>query len=155
VAVGIALGLALGALAVRAHADPGDSLPVTAGEATDPDFAAGKAAVAGGDWKGAIAAFDRAAAKHPASADVQNYLGFSHRKAGNLAAAIKHYGEALRLEPEHRGAHEYVGEAYLMKGDLARAKEHLATLDRICIYGCDEYRALKKAVADYELKRRE
>ena len=154
VALGIALGMALAALAVRAHADATNTLPATAPEAADPDYLAGQAAVAKGDWKSAIGAFSRAAARHPASADVQNHLGFSHRKAGDLDAAFKYYGEALRLQPEHRGAHEYVGEAYLMKGDLAKAREHLAALDRICLLGCDEYRALKKAVAEYERKQR-
>jgi tetratricopeptide (TPR) repeat protein len=152
-AFGIALGLTLGALAVQAHADGSEQLPA-ASEPSDPDYAAGKAAIAGGNWKAAIEAFGRAAALAPANADVQNHLGYAHRKAGNLDIAFKHYGEALRLEPGHRGAHEYIGEAYLMQGDLGRAKEHLATLDRICLFGCDEHRHLMKAVAEYERLKR-
>jgi len=153
IAFGIALGLALGALAMQAHADGSEQLP-TASEPSDPDYAAGKAAIAGENWKAAIEAFGRAAARAPANADLQNHLGYAHRKSGNLDTAFKHYGEALRLEPGHRGAHEYIGEAYLVKGDLGKAKEHLAALDRICLFGCDEYRHLKKAVAEYEQLKR-
>jgi len=65
---------------------------------------------------------------------------------------FKHYNEALRIDPKHKGAHEYVGEAYLMVGNVAKAKEHLAALDRICFFGCDEYSLLKKAVAEFEAK---
>ena len=77
-------------------------------------------------------------------------LGYANRKSGNLDLAFKHYNEALRLDPKHRGAHEYIGEAYLMKGDVAKAKDHLAALDRICFFGCEEYSDLKKAIAEYE-----
>jgi tetratricopeptide (TPR) repeat protein len=77
-------------------------------------------------------------------------LGYANRKSGNLDLAFKHYNEALRLDPKHRGAHEYIGEAYLMKGDVAKAKDHLAALDRICFFGCEEYSDLKKAIAEHE-----
>jgi tetratricopeptide (TPR) repeat protein len=76
--------------------------------------------------------------------------GFAYRKSGNLDAAFKHYNEALRLDPRHRGAHEYIGEAYLMQGNLDKAKEHLARLDRLCFFGCEEYDDLKKSIAEYE-----
>ena len=58
--------------------------------------------------------------------------------------------EALRIDPKHRAAHEYLGEAYLMSGNLAKAKEHLAQLDRLCTFGCEEYSKLKAAVARAE-----
>lgn len=63
---------------------------------------------------------------------------------------LRHYGEALRIDPKHRGAHEYIGEAYLKLNNLPKAKEHLAILDRLCTFGCEEYTDLKKAVASYE-----
>jgi DNA-binding SARP family transcriptional activator len=65
---------------------------------------------------------------------------------------FKHYNEALRLDPKHRGAHEYLGEAYLQVGNVAKAKEHLSALDKMCFFGCSEYDALKKAIADYDAK---
>jgi hypothetical protein len=40
-----------------------------------------------------------------------------------------------------------------MKGDVAKAKEHLATLDRLCLFGCGEYDDLKKSIAEYEQKK--
>jgi Flp pilus assembly protein TadD len=136
-----------------AHAD-GDSSPTRAAAPANPDVEAGKAAIRAQDWKGAIDAFSKVAARDARDADAQNWLGFAYRKLGNLDVAFKHYHEALRLEPRHRGAHEYIGEAYLMKGDLAKAKEHLAALDRICFFGCEEYTDLKKSIAEYEKLKR-
>jgi Flp pilus assembly protein TadD len=150
--VGMALGLTAGGLALQAHAAGTDTMPATKSE--DPDYLAGKKAIDAGDWNAAIAAFNRAAARDAKNPDIQNYLGFSYRKAGNLDAAFKHYETALKLEPDHKGAHEYIGEAYLIKGDLKMAKQHLDALDRICTFGCSEYRELKKAVAEYEQKKR-
>src|SRR5215468_2400334 len=45
----------------------------------DPDFKAGKRALAAADWNGAIAAFERAALRDPRNADIQNYIGYSYR----------------------------------------------------------------------------
>ena len=130
----------------------GDDSPSAPGAAADPDVEAGKVAIRGKDWPGAIAAFGRVAAKEPNSPDAQNWIGYAYRMSGKLDLAFKHYNEALRLDPRHRGAHEYIGEAYLMKGDLAKAKEHLAQLDRLCFFGCTELTDLKKAIAEYEKK---
>jgi len=151
--LGAALGLVVGGLARAAHAAGDDSTPASQ-KPTDPNYLAGKKAIEAGDWQAAIDAFTRAAARDKTNPDVQNYLGYSYRKAGKLDAAFKYYTVALQLAPEHRGAHEYIGEAYLMKGDLKMAKQHLAALDRICTFGCEEYRELKKAVADYEQKKK-
>ena len=149
---GVALGLAVGGLALQAHAAGEDTMPTS--KPADPDYVAGKKAVDAGDWNAAIAAFTRAAARDAKNPDIQNYLGYSYRKAGNLDSAFKYYEVALKLEPDHKGAHEYIGEAYLMKGDLKMAKQHLDALDRICTFGCSEYRELKKAVAEYEQQKR-
>jgi hypothetical protein len=37
-----------------------------------------------------------------------------------------------------------------MSGNVAKAKEHLAQLDKLCTFGCQEYTLLKKAVASAE-----
>jgi Flp pilus assembly protein TadD len=132
----------------------GDDSPAPARARADPDLEAGKAAVRAQDWQAAIGAFSKAAATDPRNAGAQNYLGFAYRKSGDLDTAFAHYNEALRLDPKHRGAHEYIGEAYLMKGDVAKAKEHLATLDRLCLFGCEEYNDLKKSIAEYEQKKK-
>jgi Flp pilus assembly protein TadD len=148
--------LAAGAtvLAVPGAYAVGDDSPAAPGAAVDPDLEAGKAAIRGKDWNAAAAAFSKVAAKDPKDANAQNFLGYAYRMSGKLDLAFKHYNEALRLDPRHRGAHEYIGEAYLMKGDLAKAKEHLAQLDRLCFFGCTELSDLKKAIAEYEKKRK-
>jgi Flp pilus assembly protein TadD len=130
----------------------GDDSPAGPGAVADPDAEAGKAAIRAQNWQGAIDAFGKVAARDARNADAQNWLGYAYRKSGKLDQALKHYNEALRLDSRHRGAHEYIGEAYLMKGDLAKAKEHVAALDRICFFGCEELSELKKAVAEYEQK---
>jgi Flp pilus assembly protein TadD len=150
--LGVALGLLAGGLALPAHSAGDDSTPASQ-KSTDPDYLAGKKAIEAGNWKLAIESFSRAAARDKDNADIQNYLGYAYRKSGNLDTAFKYYTVALKLSPDHRGAHEYIGEAYLMKGDLKMAKEHLAALDRICTFGCEEYRELKKAVAAFEQKK--
>ena len=68
----------------------------------------------------------------------------------DLDAAERHYNEALRIAPQHRGALEYSGELYLMKGDLASAEKRLAALDKECLFGCEEYTDLKKAIEHFK-----
>ena len=136
-------------LAPAALAAGGDS-PVPEGRPVDPDYEGGKKAIESRNWKVALDSFNRVASREPSNADAQNYLGYAWRKSGNLDLAFKHYNEALRLDPSHKGAHEYIGEAYLMVSNLAKAEEHLARLDKICFFSCEEFRDLKKAVADYK-----
>ena len=112
----------------------------------DPDYENGRKAIESRNWKLALDQFGRAVARDPNNADIHNYLGYAYRKSGNLDAAFRSYGEALRLDPGHRGAHEYLGEAYLTVNNLAKAEEHLAALDRICFFSCEEYRDLKKQI---------
>ncbi|HUN50751.1 MAG TPA: tetratricopeptide repeat protein [Candidatus Sulfotelmatobacter sp.] len=141
--------VALGAPAVFAMNSDDDSKP-SQSSAANPDYAAGKAAVEAKDWKSAIASLTKAEAKDPKNADLENYLGYAYRNAGDMDAALKHYGMALTINPDHKGAHEYMGEAYLLKGDLADAQKHLDALDKICLLGCAEYTVLKQKVAAYK-----
>jgi tetratricopeptide (TPR) repeat protein len=119
---------------------------------TDPVIAAAKAAIAKKDWAGAQAGLKQALAANPNQADYHNLYAYSVRKGPNpdMALVFTHYSEALRIDPKHRAAHEYSGEAYLQVDDIAKAKEHLAVLDKLCRFGCEEYSDLKKAVARYE-----
>jgi hypothetical protein len=114
---------------------------------SDPVIAAAKAAIAKKDWATAQAGLK--------NADYHNLYAYSMRKSGSadMALVFKHYDEALRLDPKHRGAHEYSGEASLAVDDLPKAKAHLAALDKLCTFGCEEYTDLKKAVAAYEAGR--
>ncbi len=149
-ALGLLAALALpGPVAVAAPDSSSSSVPAAP---EDPDYAAGKRAVAAKNWQASLDAFNKVVAKDPGNANAHNYLGYTYRKSGNLDLAFKHYEEALRLNPRHRGAHEYLGEAYLMVDNLAKAEEHLKVLDRLCLFGCEEYDDLKKAVAEYKQK---
>ena len=132
------------------HAAGADSDPAPNARPADPDYESGKKAVEAGNWKTALDSFERVASRDPSNADAQNYLGYAWRKSGNLDLAFKHYNEALRLNPRHKGAHEYIGEAYLMVNNLAKAEEHLARLDKLCFFPCEEYSELKKAVEEYK-----
>jgi Flp pilus assembly protein TadD len=127
-----------------AFADPGDEQ-----EASDPDYARGRAAIESKDWKTAIRLLSSAALRDTRNPEIQNYLGYAYRNTGELPLAFKHYSRALQLNPRHRGAHEYLGEAYLMTGNLAKAKEHLETLKKICLIPCAETGHLEKKIAEF------
>ena len=121
----------------------------------DPDFAAGKQAIADMRWSAAIKALSSAALRDTRNADIQNYLGYAYRNAGQMEPAFVHYGRALALNPRHRGAHEYVGEAYLMVGKLAQAEEHLAALRGICLLPCEELDELKEKIDRFRRDKRQ
>ena len=124
---------------------------VTAGPTKSDALAPARAKIAEKNWAAAIDELKRI--NDPASADWNNLMGYSLRKAdpaGNLAEAEKFYNEALRIEPKHRGALEYSGELYLMTGDLQKAEQRLAALDKACFLPCEEYTDLKRAVARYK-----
>jgi len=116
----------------------------------EPDFKAGKKALNAGEWNGAIAAFERAALRDPSNADIQNYIGYAHRRLRQLGPAMGHYQQALALNPRHRSAREHLGEAYLVLGEPAKAEKLLAELEDICLIPCEEYEDLKRAIAAYK-----
>jgi tetratricopeptide (TPR) repeat protein len=116
----------------------------------DPDFKAGKQALAAAEWNGAIAALERAALRDPINADIQNYIGYAYRRLRQLGPAIGHYQQALMLNPRHRSAHEHLGEAYLVLGESAKAEQLLAALENLCLLPCEEYDDLKRAIAAYK-----
>jgi tetratricopeptide (TPR) repeat protein len=116
----------------------------------DPDFKAGKKALAAADWNAAIAAFELAALRDPLNADIQNYIGYAYRRLHQLGPAVGHYQQALMLNPRHRGAHEHLGEAYLALGESAKAEQLLVALENLCLIPCAEYDDLKRAVAAYK-----
>ena len=140
------IALAAAPALVRAEAAPDAKTRIAAARV---DYERGRKAIDRMDWKSAIAALESAAEHDPLDPEFQNLLGFSHRNAGNMDAAFKHYGRALELNPYHRPAHEYIGRAYLMVDKPEKAVEHLKFLERNCPDGCRERELLKKAIDDY------
>jgi tetratricopeptide (TPR) repeat protein len=116
----------------------------------DPEFAAGKRALAAGDWATAISILTPAALRDDRNADIQNYLGYGYRRLRQYEPALTHYQKAVALNPRHRGAHAHLGEAYLVLGNLAKAEEHLTALEQICLIPCEEYGDLKRTVIEYK-----
>ncbi len=124
----------------------------TSAKEDNPDYAQAVKLVDAGDYARAIPLLQKSIAADPTNAGAHNYLGFSHRKLGNVEMALTHYGKALELNPKHRGANEYLGELYLDLGRLDKAEERLAALDAACFFGCDEYRELKAKIKPYQGK---
>jgi Flp pilus assembly protein TadD len=113
-------------------------------------LSAARAKIAAKDFPGAVEELKRV--NDPASADWNNLMGYSLRKAGaaNAAESERYYNEALRIDPKHKGALEYSGELYLMTDNLPMAEQRLAALDKACFLPCSEYKDLKSAVAKYK-----
>lgn len=131
------------------------TLPLQAADTPEPapakadKLAPARALIAQARWRDAIAALQQV--NDRGSADWNNLMGYSHRKAAtpDLAAAEGYYDSALRIDPQHRGALEYSGELYLMKNELPRAEERLAALEKAC-RNCEELKDLRAAVAAYK-----
>ena len=103
--------------------------------------------------------FDKAiavlqASNQATSADWNNLMGFAHRKKepADLDAAEQYYQEALKIDPKHKGALEYYGQLLLLRSDLPAAEQLLVRLDKVCFFGCEEYRDLKQAIGAYKSK---
>jgi tetratricopeptide (TPR) repeat protein len=137
------------ALARAAGGGGGDD-NVVKSKPDDPAYTAAVRAIKAKDFSGAIPLLEGVVAREPDNADAYNWLAYATRKNGDPVRSIPIYQKALAIDPRHRGAHEYIGEAYLVLGDVGKAKEHLARLDKICFFGCEAYRDLKKAVEAYE-----
>ena len=116
----------------------------------DPDFAAGKNALAAGDWDGAIASLKLASLRDPRNADIQNYVGYAYRRLRQLGPAMGYYQRALTFNPRHRSAHQHIGELYLVLHEPTKAEEHRAALERICLVPCEELGDLARVIAAYK-----
>lgn len=143
----------LAALIILATASAMPALAADTTPAASPAadrLAPARALIADGKWRDAIEALKQV--NDSGSADWNNLMGYSHRKAKtpDFAAAERYYDAALKIDPRHRGALEYSGELYLMMGDLGKAESRLAVLDKACTFGCDEYKALKSAIGEFK-----
>jgi tetratricopeptide (TPR) repeat protein len=112
----------------------------------DPDFAAGKRALAAESWDAAIAALNLAVPRDPLNADIQSYIGYAHARLVQLGPAMGHYQRALMLNPRHRGARMHLGELFLMLDEPLKAREQLAALKETCLIPCEEIAHLERAI---------
>jgi tetratricopeptide (TPR) repeat protein len=78
------------------------------------------------------------------------YIGFAHRKLGEMDAALAHYARALDIDPGFTVARAYLGEAYLTLGERAKAVAELAEIEVRCGRRCAEYADLAGHVANYD-----
>jgi tetratricopeptide (TPR) repeat protein len=118
-------------------------------EGLDPDFAAGKKALASANWAAAITALELAVLRDPSNADIQNYIGYAYHRLRQWGPAMQHYQRALAFNRRHRGAHEHLGELYLALGEPTKAEDELAALENICLIPCEEFGDLKRAIAAF------
>jgi len=118
----------------------------------DPDFAAGKRALAAESWGAAITAFDLAILRDPTNADIQTDIGYAHARLGQLGPAMGHYQRALMINPRHRGARAQLGELFLELGAPIKAQEQLVALRVICLIPCEEITHLERVI-DAETRR--
>ncbi len=140
----LAIGLALATGPAMAAGGSSKAAP------PDPNYAKARALIDAGSYGDAIPFLEKAVTANPKSADAYNYLCYSHRKIGQIDAALENYRRALELQPKHLGANEYLGELYLELGELAKAEERLDVLDDACFFGCEEYSELKELIKDYK-----
>ncbi len=135
---------------IAAGAGGGDSNGSEPSTSMSANFKMGKQAIESLEYQKAIDLLKKADLETPDSADVNNLLGYSHRKLGEFEKSLTYYQRALSIEPEHRGANEYIGELYLQTGNLGQAEKHLKILDKACFWGCEEFDELKEEIAKYK-----
>ena len=123
-------------------ADTGPAAPA----AVDKEMQTARAQISKKDWTAAVATLEPYTKTNAKSADRFNLLGYSYRNLKRYDESLVAYKQALTLDPNHKGAHEYIGIAYVQMGQPAKAREHLAALDKICTFSCEEYRDLKRAL---------
>jgi tetratricopeptide (TPR) repeat protein len=107
----------------------------------------GKVALQEENWSAAINIFEGVLEQLSDSADVHNFLGYAHRKSGDIDKALEHYEMALEINPDHKSTLEYLGEAYISLGDLERANAQLSHLKSLCTpIPCEELKELEQAL---------
>jgi tetratricopeptide (TPR) repeat protein len=77
---------------------------------------------------------------------VLTYLGYSHRKLGEVDLGISLYKQALDIDPENVDTREYLGKGYVTTGRLDLARLELAEIEKRCGTTCEEYQELHKVL---------
>jgi cytochrome c-type biogenesis protein CcmH/NrfG len=106
-----------------------------------------EAEMARGNWAAAAPLLEAHIAGHSDDDEAIAELGHVYANLGDTEMALLTLNSALWMNPRSLEANLYLGEFYVRQKDRAHAMERLAALDRICIFGCGEYRSLKKAIA--------
>lgn len=75
-----------------------------------------------GNFRNAIAAYERALALDARDASVHANLGYTRFELGDLAVAVAHYRDAIGLEPGNAMAHNNLGNALQAQGEAAGAE---------------------------------
>ena len=123
----------------------GKCVPQKSGLLSDEDLArAGRALALDGQYDDAIKVLGLASNKNNPA--VLTYLGYSHRKLGNVDLGISLYKKALDIDPDNVDTREYLGEGYVSKGELDLAWLELVEIEKRCGTTCKEYQALDKAM---------
>ena len=98
---------------------------------SDEDIArAGRQLARDGHYREAIAVLETIANK--GDPVVLTYLGYSHRKLGDVDFGISLYKRALEIDPENVATREYLGEGYVTKGALDLAYLELVEIEKRC-----------------------
>ncbi len=126
----------------------GPSHAIGAPGAVDAAYVAAVGLINEGRYEPAIAVLDEAVWRSGPHPDLLTYLGFANRKLKRYDAARGWYEEALAVAPQHRGALEYYGELKLELGDLSGARAHLARLDTLCGFGCQQADELRRWIRE-------
>jgi len=126
------------------------SLPVAYGAdsspaADAPDLRSVRTEIKAKQYDKALAELKVLAARYQ-QPDVYSLYGHALWKTGNPTQGMVYYNKALELQPSHKGALEYQGELFIELGQIDKAKENLAKLNRLCLFGCEEYNDLKEAI---------
>lgn len=105
----------------------------------------GRTLALAGHYENALIVLDAVANKQDAT--VLTYIGYSHRKMGDVDTGIRFYKEALAIEPGNLNAREYLGEGYASAGRIEEAKAELATLEKLCgSRTCEQYEDLSSFI---------
>jgi cytochrome c-type biogenesis protein CcmH/NrfG len=106
-----------------------------------------EAAMARVNWAAAAPLLEAHIAGHSDDDEAIAELGHVYAHLGDTETALQMLKSALWMNPRSLEANLYLGEFYVGQKDRVQALERLAALDHICIFGCGEYRTLKKAIA--------
>lgn len=78
---------------------------------------------------------------------VLTYIGFSHRKMGNMVQGEGFYKKALKIDPDYVLARGYLGQGYVAEGKIVLAFLQLKEIENRCGTSCAPYSDLKRAIS--------